>query len=159
MTWYAIQHKPAQGQRALLNLQNQLVPCFYPKIEVERIRGGKRQKKLEPLFPGYIFINLEKTDPVWSKLRSTLGVLRIVSFAGKPAAIDDATIQHLKSSLERVSESGGIKKGEKVQLEEGPFRGIDAIFEAYDGEQRAIILINFMQQNQRVSVPLSVLKS
>lgn len=58
MTWYAIQHKPAQGQRALLNLQNQLVPCFYPKVEVERIRGGKRQKKLEPLFPGYIFINI-----------------------------------------------------------------------------------------------------
>ena len=40
MTWYVLQHKPAQGDRAVLHLQNQGVACFYPKIEVEKIKGG-----------------------------------------------------------------------------------------------------------------------
>lgn len=158
MTWYALQHKPAQGDRALQHLQNQDIACFYPKISVEKIKGGKRSKKLEPLFPGYLFVNLEQTDPMWSKLRSTRGVLRIVGFANKPAPISDAVIQHIKESLDSVAEQGGIKAGQAVQLNEGPFEGINAIFQSYDGEARAIVLINFMQKQQLVRVPVSALK-
>jgi transcriptional antiterminator RfaH len=159
MTWYALQHKPAQGDRALQHLQNQDIACFYPKITVEKIKAGKRTKKLEPLFPGYLFVNLDQTDPVWAKLRSTRGVLRIVGFANKPAAISDEVIQHIKDSLDSVAEQGGIKPGQSVQLNEGPFEGINAIFQAYDGEARAIVLINFMQKQQRVKVPVSAIRS
>ncbi len=159
MTWYALQHKPAQGDRALTHLQNQEIVCFYPKITVEKIKAGKRTKKLEPLFPGYLFVNLEQTDPMWAKLRSTRGVLRIVGFANKPAAISDDVIQHVKQSLDSVTEQGGIKPGQAVQLEEGPFTGINAIFQAYDGEARAIVLINFMQKQQQVKVPVSSIKA
>jgi len=158
MTWYALQYKPAQGDRALQHLQNQDITCFYPKISVEKIKGGKRTKKLEPLFPGYLFVNLEQTDPMWAKLRSTRGVLRIVGFANKPAAIGDDVIQHIKDSLDSVAEQGGIKPGQSVQLNDGPFEGINAIFQAYDGEERAIVLINFMQKQQSVKVPVSVIK-
>jgi len=159
MTWYALQYKPAQGDRALQHLQNQDITCFYPKITVEIIKAGKRNKKLEPLFPGYLFVNLEQTDPMWAKLRSTRGVLRIVGFANKPAAISDDVIQHIKESLDSVAELGGIKPGQAVQLNEGPFDGINAIFQAYDGEARAIVLINFMQKQQRVKVPVSALRN
>lgn len=158
MTWYALQHKPAQGGRALEHLQNQDIACFYPKITVEKIKAGKRTQKLEPLFPGYLFVNLEQTDPMWAKLRSTRGVLRIVSFANKPAAIPDDVIQHIKDSLHTVAEQGGIKPGQAVELEDGPFKGISAIFQAYDGEERAIVLISFMQKQQAVKVPISILK-
>ncbi|WP_404363770.1 transcription/translation regulatory transformer protein RfaH [Marinobacter sp.] len=158
MTWYALQLKPAQGNRALENLQNQDIACFYPKVTVEKVQGGKRVKKLEPLFPGYLFVNLEQTDPMWAKLRSTRGVIRIVSFANKPAPIPDDIIQHIKNSLDRVAEQGGIKPGQAVELEEGPFKGINAIFQAYEGEERAIVLISFMQKQQAVKVPLSAIR-
>ncbi len=96
---------------------------------------------------------------MWSKLRSTRGVLRIVGFANKPAPIGDAVIQHIKESLDSVAELGGIKPGQAVQLNEGPFEGINAIFQSYDGEARAIVLISFMQKQQTVRVPVSALKS
>ena len=158
MTWYALQHKPAQGDRAVRHLQNQDIACFYPKIEVEKIKAGKRTKKLEPLFPGYVFVNLEQTDPMWAKLRSTRGVLRIVSFANRPAPIDDEVIAHIKNSMEKVAEQGGIKPGQPIELDDGPFKGINAIFQAYDGEERAIVLITFMQKQQQVKVPVSVIR-
>lgn len=157
MTWYALQHKPAQGDRALEHLQNQDISCFYPKITVEKIKAGKRTKKLEPLFPGYLFVNLEKTDPIWSKLRSTRGVLRVVSFAHKPAAIADEVIQQIKDGLQTVAEQGGIQPGQTVELSDGPFQGLSAIFQAYDGEERAIFLIGFMTKQQRVSLPVSAI--
>lgn len=158
MTWYALQHKPAQGDRALQHLQNQGIACFYPKISVEKIKGGKRSKRLEPLFPGYLFVNLKQTDPMWSKLRSTRGVLRIVGFANKPAAISDDVIRHINDSLDLVAEQGGIKSGQSVYLSEGPFEGINAIFQAYDGEERAIVLVNFMQKQQSIRVPVSAIR-
>ena len=99
MTWCALQHKPAQGDRALTHLQNQGIACFYPKIAVERIKAGKRTRALEPLFPGYLFVNMEKTDPQWTKPRSTRDVLRVVSFANKPSVINDEVIRQIKSSL------------------------------------------------------------
>jgi len=159
MTWYALQYKPAQGDRAVQHLQNQEVACFYPKIEVEKIRAGKRQKRLEPLFPGYIFINLEQTDPMWAKLRSTRGVIRVVSFANKPATIADEVVEHIKTSMDKVAEQGGIKHGQPVMLDDGPFKGINAIFQAYDGEERAIVLITFMQKQQQVKVPVSLIRA
>ncbi|RBW48276.1 transcription/translation regulatory transformer protein RfaH [Marinobacter sp. F3R11] len=158
MTWYALQHKPAQGDRAVAHLQNQDIVCFYPKIQVEKIKAGKRSQKLESLFPGYLFVKLEQTDPSWAKLRSTRGVIRVVSFANKPAAISDEIIQHIKAGLDSLAQQGGLKSGAIVQLSEGPFEGINAVFQAYEGEERAIVLINFMQKQQRIRVPVSALK-
>ncbi|WP_372983243.1 transcription/translation regulatory transformer protein RfaH [Marinobacter sediminum] len=158
MSWYVLQHKPAQGDRALAHLQNQDVACFFPKVSVEQIKAGKRTSRLEPLFPGYLFVHLEPTDPMWSKLRSTRGVLRVVGFRNKPAAISDDVIAQIKRSLDAVEQQGGIRPGQAVRLSEGPFDGVEAIFQSYDGEERAIVLINFMQKQQFVKVAVSALK-
>ncbi len=95
---------------------------------------------------------------MWAKLRSTRGVLRVVSFANKPAPISDDVILHIKDSLYTVAEQGGIKPGQAVELDDGPFKGINAIFQAYDGEERAIVLISFMQKQQVVKVPVGAIR-
>lgn len=159
MSWYVLQYKPTQGDRALAHLQNQGIYCFFPKVNVERIRAGKRSLKLEPLFPGYLFVHLETTDPMWSKLRSTRGVLRVVGFRNKPAALGQEVLDQIRRSLDEVEKQGGIKRGQAVRLSDGPFDGVDAIFHSYDGEERAIVLINFMQKQQSLSVAVSALKS
>ena len=64
----------------------------------------------------------------------------------------------LKNSMEKVAEQGGIKPGQPIELDDGPFKGINAIFQAYDGEERAIVLITFMQKQQQVKVPVSVIR-
>jgi transcriptional antiterminator RfaH len=56
-----------------------------------------------------------------------------------------------------VAVQGGIKPGQSVELDDGPFKGISAIFQAYDGEERAIVLISFMQKQQTVKVPLTTI--
>jgi len=159
MAWYVLQLKPAQGDRALQHLQNQDITCFYPKVAVERIRAGRRQKRLEPLFPGYLFINLETTDARWSKLRSTRGVLRVVSFAHRPAPVADALIEQIRQNLDTLEEQGGLKPGQAIQIKEGPFKGLQAIFKAYEGEERALILIELLHKQQELALPLNAITS
>jgi transcriptional antiterminator RfaH len=86
-------------------------------------------------------------------------VLRIVSFANRPAPIDDEVITHIKNSMDKVAEQGGIKPGQTIELDDGPFKGINAIFQSYDGEERAIVLVTFMQKQQQVRVPVSAIRS
>ena len=154
MAWFAVQHRPAQARRALANLENQGIECFYPEINVQTIRTGKRVLRCEPLFRGYLFINLEQSDPVWYKLRSTRGVMRVVSFGNRPAVIADGIINQIREELAKAEKTGGIQAGDHLEILKGPFRGLNAVFQEYDGETRAMVLIDFLQKQHRVSMDL-----
>ncbi|TVP54348.1 MAG: transcription/translation regulatory transformer protein RfaH [Halomonadaceae bacterium] len=159
MAWYAVQYKPAQGERALENLEQQGVECFFPQIAVEHIRQNKRQWRTEALFKGYLFIALEDDNPLWQKLRSTRGVSRVVSFANRPAAIESEVIEQIRQGLEQISNEGGLRAGVALEIQDGPFRGLRGVFDRYDGEERALILIEFLHKLHTVSMPLKDLKS
>ena len=155
MAWYVVQYKPTEGNRAFVNLSQQGIESFFPKITVQRIRKLKRTLVEEPLFKGYLFINMQTHDPLWSKIRSTLGVSRTVSFGGRPAVLADTVMQEIQKTLDSINNQEGLQKGQELKLEGGPFSGISAIFQSYDGDERAIVLITFMQKQQRVKVPLT----
>ena len=157
MPWYVVNYKPGEGDRAELNLKNQSITCFFPKIKVERLRSGKRTYLWEPLFKGYLFVHLSLEDPQWSRVPSTRGVLRVLSFGGRPPALSDEMIGQIRNGLAMIEDDGGLKPGSRIRFRTGPFQGREAMFEAYDGEQRAMVLIEFMQTRKRISVPLAYL--
>ena len=47
----------------------------------------------------------------------------------------------------------------KLEVMEGPFRGLNAIFTQIDGNQRAVVLINLLNQQVEASIPLSSLSA
>lgn len=158
--WYLIQCKPRQDARALSNLRNQSFTCYAPMHQVEKIRHGKRAILDEPLFPGYLFINLCEYTQSWHSIRSTRGVLRLVTFANQAVPVASAIIDGIQSRLNYCVESRSLfSAGEPVSITEGPLRDLEAIFESMDGEDRAVILLNLMQRQQQMRVPLVALKS
>lgn len=131
---------------------------FLPQIECEKVRRGKRCAVVEPMFPGYLFIELDLERDNWQPVRSTRGVLRMVGFNGKPLPVPEGLVEELQAeSGEEEAPTALFKPGEHVRLREGPFKELDAVFCAYDGESRAIILLNLMNTQQQLSVPLSSL--
>ena len=108
----------------------------------------------EPLFPGYLFINLCKLNDNWHSIRSTRGVLRMVTFANQPMPVPDDVIDKLQARLSSISDQPLYKEGAPVTLIEGPFKDLNAVFCKADGEERAIILLNVLNRQQRLKVPL-----
>ncbi|KGK43285.1 hypothetical protein LH51_01240 [Nitrincola sp. A-D6] len=153
--WYLVQCKPGETQRAFEHLQNQQYDCYLPIIRVAKIRKGKRVTLDEPLFPGYLFIHLDQLTDDWQPIRSTRGVTRLVSFGGLPLAIDSALIAALKTRCETKTTLCSLQKGEKVRITEGPFRELEAMFESFDGDERVVLLLNLLQHQQRLVVPVS----
>jgi transcriptional antiterminator RfaH len=46
------------------------------------------------------------------------------------------------------------KKGDKLEVLDGPFRGLNAIFSQIDGDSRAIVLITILSQKVKAVMPL-----
>ena len=47
-----------------------------------------------------------------------------------------------------------LNEGEKLLIKEGPFSGLEAVFESYDGNERVIILLNFLNKQQKLTLPI-----
>lgn len=158
--WYLLQCKPRQDERAHLNLLQQNYVVFHPQLVSQRILRGRRQRVLESLFPGYLFIQLSRDDN-WAPLRSTRGVSRIVEFNHGPATVAEHVIEHLRarcseSSMSALDES--LKPGEPLQIISGPLSPLEGVFQALHGTDRVMILLQFLNREQSVCLPLSVIE-
>ncbi|WP_432697782.1 transcription/translation regulatory transformer protein RfaH [Marinobacterium sp. YM272] len=157
--WYVVQAKPGQTARAQQELENQGFDLFVPWISVEKVKRGKRVTEEEPLFPGYLFIWLSEMESNWRPIRSTRGVARIITFGNKPAIVPAQVVEALRSKLRCDKEpEHRLEKEQKIEITEGPFRGLEAVFMQYDGEQRAFVLLELLGKWQRLSVDLGVIR-
>lgn len=149
--WYLIQTKPRQESRAEEHLQRQHFECYQPK----RPLTASNAKADEALFPGYLFIRLDRQLDNWYPIRSTRGVARVVSFGGDPTPVKDELIEQLRQRLATPAppSCSRFKPGERVQLNGGGFNELEAIFISTDGDQRSMILLNLLQREQKVRVP------
>lgn len=156
--WYVVQSKPGQAERAAQELQNQGYEVFCPTIKVERIRAGKRVEKVEPLFPGYVFIELSELTSNWRPIRSTRGVARVLTFGNKPAVVPDDVVEGLRDRVRAQTELHNLEPQQPVFIEEGPFSNLNAIFLEYDGEKRAFLLLELLGRWQKLSLPLGAFR-
>lgn len=155
--WYLVQCKPRESFRAEQHLINQNYTCFHPTYPVKRKIAGRVQMVTAPLFPHYLFIQLNDTDN-WSSIRSTRGVSKIVHFNGIPASLDDHLVESLKRHCARLNGQAAepiYKVGDKVIVTEGCFKELEAIVTATNGEERVILLLNLFNRPQHVELSVS----
>ncbi|MCQ4322496.1 transcription/translation regulatory transformer protein RfaH [Stutzerimonas stutzeri] len=153
--WYLIQTKPRQESRAEDNLRRQHFECYRP-VKSNAAGNGKAD---EALFPGYLFIRLDRQLDNWYPIRSTRGVARVVAFGSEPTPVRDELIEQLRQRLAAPPQKPQFEPGEKVQLHGGSFNELEAIFVSADGEKRSVILLNLLQREQKVRVPTRYLCS
>ena len=151
--WYLVHCKPRQDERAEEHLVRQGYVCYRPQHTCERVVRGRRQAVVESLFPGYLFIQLA-ADANWAPLRSTRGVSRVVAFGGMPLRLDNSLIVHLQQRT-AAPVKPVLEAGDSVRITEGGFAELDAIFVAMDGEQRVLLLLNMLNRQQQISMPLA----
>jgi len=158
--WYVIQTKPREDQRALENLSAQNFEAFQPRCTVTRRRGGQRREVLEPLFPGYVFVALDRLEQDWGPIRSTRGVARLVRFGDEIPALPRGLVEQLRAldGIVLTDPLARLKRGDTVRITDGPLAGMQAAFEMLDGERRVFVLLDWMQRRVRVAVARDALE-
>lgn len=156
-SWYVIQAKHKQEFRALEQLQNQGFNCFLPTLQIEQIRRGKLSICVEPLFARYLFIRLDNVTCNWSPIRSTRGVSHLVAFGGRFAILPDSCVDALQSMPKDLPQRL-YEPGERVAITSGPFAGLEGIYQAVGGEARAMVLLELMNQSQKLLIGIEALR-
>jgi transcriptional antiterminator RfaH len=157
--WYLVYTKPRQEKIALEELENQDYIVYLPLINVEKIVRGTRTLAREPLFARYLFIRLDTLGTKsWAPIRSTKGVANLVSFGTNPVPVADDLVNAIEAGLQEAPVVLHHKQGELVIITSGPFRGIEAVFQTYDGDHRAVILLSLMGKDIRATQDLAQLK-
>lgn len=154
LAWYLVLTKPRQEAKALLNLTQQGYLCYLPLCSVEKIRRGKAVLVSEPLFPRYLFIRLDSSQDgkSWTPIRSTLGVSTLVQFGGQPARAEDELIHALKEHEQASPCTTLFKPGELVRIADGPFAGLEAIYQCSEAEHRSIVLLELLHKRVRMQI-------
>ena len=161
--WYLLHCKARQEQRAQQNIENQGYTTCLPQIKRQKIVQGKRIERIEPLFPNYIFIQLDKSTANFNALRSTRGVNGFVRFGGIPATVPGQVMDSILA-LEQTSEKQDqaqplFRSGDKVQISDGPFAGLQAIYNMPKGEERCLIFLDMLGQQQSIEIEETALRS
>lgn len=149
--WYLVQCKPKQDFRALNHLENQQYECVLPTRQIERLRNGQWIRQDEPLFPGYLFIELDTLQDNWMPIRSTRGVSHIVRFGNNPLPVPAHVIESIRSQRNYLKID--IAPGDKVKIDSFGSNGLAAIFLEKDGSERVLLLLNILQRELQISVP------
>lgn len=89
--------------------------------KVKKQWSDRKKIVLEPLFKGYIFVNLEDSDK-WSILEIE-GVVNFIYWLGKPAIVRSNEIQNIKKYLGEFSDvrigEWKFEKGQEVTVAQG----------------------------------------
>ena len=152
VAWYVIRSKPNKEEFLAGQLDAYGVKVFYPRIRVKTV--NPRARKVKAYFPSYLFIYVDLEMISVSTLHWMPGAVNLVSFDGEPAPVPDSLLTAIERQVEQINASQqnmlkGLKPGDVVAIQDGPFAGYEAIFDGQiSGKERVRVLLTYLQKRQ-----------
>jgi transcription elongation factor/antiterminator RfaH len=160
--WYVIHSKPHKEGLLSEQLSVRKIENYYPCLHVRPV--NPRCHKIKPYFPGYLFVRIDLAQVGWSTISWVPGVAGLVSFGGEPADVSQNLIDAIRQRVNKVDRTGSsttiqFKKGEILIIQEGPFAGYEAIFNAsLPGSERVKVLLKLLNDQRQVPLELPALQ-
>lgn len=160
--WFLAQAKPGADHVAKRNLERQGFATFQPMEQRLVARKGMPTVQARPLFPGYIFVSYPGEAAPWSLVNSTYGVARLVRFGDRPTPVPAQVMTELRDACDHADTiflGTHLGPGDAVEVTLGPATTFLGEVERLSPNQRALVLLDFMGKQTRVSVPTVQLKA
>jgi transcription antitermination factor NusG len=151
--WYAVQTNPRHEKRVCEHLRHRRVECFLPLLRsVHRWKNGCKAQLELPLFPGYLFVNIPRSERV--RVLDVPGISCFVGPKGEPARLSDFEIETLRCGLhlQKVEPHRGLAIGERVRIHAGPLQGLEGVLLRNANGLRVVITVDLIQQSVAVEL-------
>jgi len=158
--WYAIYTNPRAEKLVHSRLLEDGVESFLPLQKTYRQWSDRKKLVEKPLLSSYVFVRVvPKEFPVVYKIS---GVVKFVSFEGKPVAIPQNQIDNLKLLINSDAEievtSEKFAQGDNVEVVAGSLVGLTGELIMIGKQKRVIVRIDKLEQNIIVTIPVTFLR-
>jgi transcription antitermination factor NusG len=158
--WYAVYTNARHENAVADHLMSKEIEVFLPTITVVRSWKDRKTKLQTPAFPSYVFTKICLSER--GRVISVPGVVRILSFNGVPARLDEAEIEnirlcHRRGALMEARPLFGV--GERVRVRSGPLEGLEGFVSRCKDERRLIVPLSHINQSLAVQVDIDLLET
>ncbi len=151
--WVVANTQPHREHVALENLERQEFLAYCPLIR-KRVRHARRSRDvLRPLFPGYLFVRVDRDLQRWRPILSTFGVRTLVRCGDRPSFIEEGFIRSLKAREMDgaiVKPASPYRLGQQVRITCGAFDGLVATIIEMDERDRLVVLMGLLNRPVKV---------
>jgi transcriptional antiterminator RfaH len=157
--WYAIRTQANKETLARLHYERQGYTVYLPLVRTTRTHARKREEVLRPLFPGYLFLQLDPHTCNWVTISSTRGAVGPVQFGPHFPPVPDGVIDCLR---ERAGHDGFLsrtelqrqryKQGDKVEVFLGEGEPVKAIIDSFCGDDQVRVLLEMLQRQLKTTL-------
>ena len=152
-SWYVLQSKPCKEGFLCDQLLDARLEAYCPWIRVHPV--NPRSRTTVPYFPGYVFVNVDLERFQMSTLRWLPGAIGFVSVDHEPAYVPEGLVSAIRTRVDEINQAGrdprvpSVKVGDHVLIQNGPFAGYEAIFDArLPGSDRVRVLLSLLRGRQ-----------
>ena len=159
--WWVVATKPHGEFQAKKHLEAQGMCTYLPIIYHEVIRRGSRLVKSVPLFSRYLFLlNNTQAQASIHTIRSTRGVSHLLMADEHPAIAKGDLIDAIRSFADNTQRNNQnyFRPGDPVCIINGPFSGLEGVYQMDNGELRSMVLLEFMHKSHVLSFKKTQLK-
>jgi transcription antitermination factor NusG len=156
--WHVLQTVPRKEALATFFAEHEGFAVASPTVEMlvigrpgPRALYGRERKtvlKTVPMFPGYVFVAFDRSDPSWRMLATMLGVRRLLGDSPEaPAPVPDGLVERLLDrpceTLDDLAAKRRISAGVDGRVTGGPFE--DRVGPCtYSSAERVILLLDWL---------------
>jgi transcriptional antiterminator RfaH len=158
VNWYVMHSKPRKEAFLCEQLLVHGIEAYLAAVRVDPV--NPRARKMQPFFPGYLFIHVDLEQISISDLRWMPGAIGVVSYGGEPAYVTDGLVRAIQHQVECVNVTAKgyadrFSSGDPVVIRDGIFAEYKAIFDCrLSGSDRVRVLLELLQ-GQKMRVELS----
>ncbi|HML39098.1 MAG TPA: transcription termination/antitermination NusG family protein [Bellilinea sp.] len=157
--WYAINSHTNKEDILTHHLETMGYEVYFPQMRVKPV--NPRARKIVPYFPGYLFVRADIKQTGLSVFQWMPHAKGLVVFGEEPSIVSENLIQTLQTKLELLNtenekQKSPYKPGDLLMIDQGPFKGYEAIFnEQISGKDRVRVLLK-MLSNQSIPLELNL---
>ncbi|MBE6155046.1 MAG: transcription termination/antitermination protein NusG [Firmicutes bacterium] len=141
-----------------MGMQDYIYRVIIPETTEVEVKDGVKKEKTKKMFPGYVLVEMVMSDEAWYIVRNTPGVTGFIGSSGKgakPTPLLPQEIDKILASMgmSRVNIESEMAVGDKVNIVDGPFKGMMGKVDNIDLENNRLnVLIDLFGQETPVEV-------
>ncbi len=153
--WFAVHTRSRCEKKVFAQLGEKRINAFLPAIREVRLWSDRRKTIVQPLFPGYVFVQIPYEDETRVSVLRTTGVVGFVGVQGQGISIPDYEIENIQTLLASsvpFEPYPFLHVGQKVRIRGGYLDGIEGILVEKKSDRTVVISVDLIQRSIAVRV-------